>query len=283
MQRVFQDWHAWLEEGILDLAVPMNYARESDDRVRTWFDGWVAWERRHQHRRGTVVGLGGYRNSPDATLAQIGRVRRVEGLDRLAGISLFSYRVPVAGPDGSESAPLAFAGERLLFLSAGTPDSPGAFASAAPLPRLPWVAAPGHGFLAGTVSAASRADADDVEVEIRRTGLFRTTRRVRTDATGFFGVARLAPGRYRVRLAGTRAAETETHVDVTAGNVGAPRSPVPPDEAGGKPGRALEARPGSRPDQGLASARATAAPRTVRPPDSIVLGVTKYTVSSGEW
>lgn len=219
MQRVFQDWHAWLEEGILDLAVPMNYARETDDRVRTWFDGWVGWERRHQHGRGTVVGLGGYRNSPDATLAQISRVRRVEGGDRLAGVSLFSYRVPVAGPDGSESAPPAFAGERLFFLSAGTPDSPGAFASAAPLPRLPWVAAPEHGFLAGTVLAASREEADDVEVEIRRTGLFRKTRRVRTDATGFFGVARLAPGRYRVRLAGTETAGTETFVEVTAGTV----------------------------------------------------------------
>ena len=259
MQRVFQDWHGWLKEGLLDLAVPMNYARETDERVRTWFDGWVAWERRHQHGRGTVVGLGGYRNSPDATLAQIARVRRVEGPDRLAGVSLFSYRVPVAGPDGSETAPPAFAGERLLFLSAGTPDAPGAFAAAAPLPRLPWVAAPQHGFLAGTVSAASREEADDVEVEIRRTGLFRKTLRVRTDATGFFGVALLAPGRYRVRLAGKWAAGTETFVEVTAETWRGRNSPIPPDEAGGKPGSALEARPGSRTDQGLASARATAA------------------------
>jgi uncharacterized lipoprotein YddW (UPF0748 family) len=219
MQRVFQDWHAWLEEGILDLAVPMNYARETDDRVRTWFDGWVDWERRHQHGRGTVVGLGGYRNSPDATLAQIGRVRRVEGGNRLAGVSLFSYRVPAGGPDGSESAPAAFPGERLLFLSAGTPDAAGAFASPAPLPRLPWLAAPAHGFLAGTVSAASREDSDDVEVEIRRTGLFRKTRRVRTDANGFFGAVGLAPGRYRVRLAGTQAPGTEAFVEVAAGVV----------------------------------------------------------------
>ena len=101
MQRVFQDWHAWLEEGILDLAVPMNYARETDDRVRTWFDGWVSWERRHQHGRATAVGLGGYRNAPDATLAQLGRVRRAEGGHRLAGVSLFSYRVPTGGTDQS--------------------------------------------------------------------------------------------------------------------------------------------------------------------------------------
>ena len=37
MQRVFQDWHAWLNDGLIDIAVPMNYARETDDRVRGWF------------------------------------------------------------------------------------------------------------------------------------------------------------------------------------------------------------------------------------------------------
>lgn len=219
MQRVFQDWHAWLEEGILDLAVPMNYARETDDRVRTWFDGWVSWERRHQHGRATAVGLGGYRNAPDATLAQLGRVRRAEGGHRLAGVSLFSYRVPTGGTDGSEAPSPALPGERLLFLAAGTPDAPGAFAAPASLPRLPWVSAPERGHLAGVVSAATREAADGVEVEVRRTGWFRRTRHVRTDANGFFAAVGLAPGRYRVRLAGPRGPRGEALVEVTAGRV----------------------------------------------------------------
>ena len=59
MQRVFQDWRGWLAEGLLDLAVPMNYAREHDDRVRTWFDGWIAWEKRH--KAGPAAGRRGRR------------------------------------------------------------------------------------------------------------------------------------------------------------------------------------------------------------------------------
>ena len=219
MQRVFQDWDAWLKEGILDLAVPMNYARETDERVRAWFDGWVDWERRHPQGGRIVVGLGGYRNTPDGTLAQIARVRRTERGPGLAGVSLFSYRVPAAATDGSERAAEALPGERLLFLAAGTPAAPGAFPSPAPLPRFPWVDSPACGHLAGVVAAATRREADDLEVEVRRTGLFRRTRRLRTDANGFFGVAGLAPGRYRVRLARSRPPRRTAFVTVIAGRV----------------------------------------------------------------
>jgi uncharacterized lipoprotein YddW (UPF0748 family) len=198
MQRVFQDWHGWLAEGILDLAVPMNYARETDARVRGWFDGWIAWESRHAHGRAIAVGLGAYRNTPDDTLAQVARVREK---GRLAGVSFFSYRVPSAGPEGTEPPSAAPPGERLLFLSAGTADSPAPFATPAPVPSFPWVESPRHGMLAGSVSASRTDEADDVEVEIRRTGLFRKTLRARTDANGFFGLTGLSPGTYRVRLA----------------------------------------------------------------------------------
>ena len=202
MQRVFQDWHSWLKEGIVDLAVPMNYARESDDRVRTWFDGWISWERRHQHERRIVVGLGAYRNAPEQTLAQVARVRSVDGKDRLAGVSFFSYSAPVPRPDpASTPAPPPPPGDRLAFLSSGSPDAPGAFPAPVPFPLLPWIERPTRGSIAGVVSAPGREQADDVEVEIRRTGWFRRTRRVKTDANGFFGVTGLAPGTYHVRLA----------------------------------------------------------------------------------
>ena len=217
MQRVFQDWRSWLEEGILDLAVPMNYARESDARVRGWFDGWIGWESRNQNGRAIAVGLGGYRNTPDDTLAQVARVRSYAGRDRLAGVSLFSYRVPAAGPGGSEAVSAAIPGERLLFLSAGTADSPPAFAALALLPSFPWIERPTTGMLGGLAASPDGGEADDVEVEVRRTGLVRKTRRVRTDANGFFGLARLSPGRYRVRLATDH--ETAVVVSVEPGKL----------------------------------------------------------------
>jgi uncharacterized lipoprotein YddW (UPF0748 family) len=219
MQRVFQDWHAWLKDGFLDLAVPMNYAREGDERFRGWFDGWLAWESRHQHDRRIAVGLGAYRNSPDQTLAQIERVRTVEGPAPLAGVSIFSYAAPAPRPDPATGAPAPWPGERLSFLSSGTPDTPGAFPEPAPLPSLPWIERPTLGSIAGVLSAASREEADEVEVEIRRTGLLHRTHRVLTDANGFFGLANLEPGTYRVRLAGPASARAEVYADVAPGRV----------------------------------------------------------------
>ena len=51
MQRIFQDWHQWLKDGLIDLGLPMNYASETDARVRGWFDGWMRWEKHHSHGR----------------------------------------------------------------------------------------------------------------------------------------------------------------------------------------------------------------------------------------
>lgn len=219
MQRVFQDWHAWLKEGLLDLAVPMNYAREADERLRGWFDGWLAWESRHQHGRRIAVGLGAYRNSPDQTLAQIGRVRKVDGPDPLAGVSVFSYAVPAPRADPATGTPAPPPGEQLSFLSFGTPDTPGAFPEPALLPSFPWIERPALGAIAGVVSAASREGADEVEVEIRRTGLLHRTLPVRTDANGFFGLANLEPGTWRVRLPGAATAGAEVYVEVEPGLV----------------------------------------------------------------
>ena len=63
MQRIFQDWHQWLKDGLIDLGLPMNYASETDARVRGWFDGWMRWEKNHSHGRHLGVGLGAYRNT----------------------------------------------------------------------------------------------------------------------------------------------------------------------------------------------------------------------------
>jgi uncharacterized lipoprotein YddW (UPF0748 family) len=34
MQRIYQNWHEWMRDGLIDLGVPMNYAIETDARVR---------------------------------------------------------------------------------------------------------------------------------------------------------------------------------------------------------------------------------------------------------
>jgi uncharacterized lipoprotein YddW (UPF0748 family) len=95
-QRVFQDWHGWLKEGILDLVVPMNYARETDPTVRRWFDGWIRWEKSHKHGRQLAVGIGAYLNSKEANLAQVARVLETEPGRQIDGVCFFSYANPFA-------------------------------------------------------------------------------------------------------------------------------------------------------------------------------------------
>jgi uncharacterized lipoprotein YddW (UPF0748 family) len=225
MQRVFQDWAGWLKEGLLDLAVPMNYAREHDPLVRGWFNGWIAFEKHVASGRHLAVGVGAYLNTPENTLAQVERVRQPDGRRRAAGMSFFSYfstRAAVAVPGGAGAAADATAAVRpedpWRFLAEGAGGRPAVFTRAAAVPAMEWIEHPKTGWIAGEVSAAAGSPVDGVTVSVRRRGLFSRTREVTTDGNGWFGAAGLKPGRYRVWLkaAGSRAA---FEIDVSAGGV----------------------------------------------------------------
>lgn len=227
MQRVFQDWHGWLQAGLLDIAVPMNYARETDDRVRTWFDGWLRWEQQHMHGRGIVAGLGAYRNVPADTLAQVSRARRGQGTNHLLGVSFYSYASPrlpdqVTPPTEPPSrADVAVVGaERFAFLADGAGDARPAFARQAPLPTLPWIERPSKGSMSGQIAAGSIVR-DGAIVKVKRAGFapFAKTRAVIADGNGWFGVTGLSAGRYRVWLDHGQDRTTPQQVRVVRGEV----------------------------------------------------------------
>ncbi|MFN2291559.1 MAG: family 10 glycosylhydrolase [Anaerolineae bacterium] len=93
--RHLQDWRGWLEEGILDLAMPMNYRREDDPDWAVDFDNWIAWEKDHQYGRATVVGTGLYINSLADSMAQWLEVREPSLLGNHAlGVTGYSYAKP---------------------------------------------------------------------------------------------------------------------------------------------------------------------------------------------
>jgi uncharacterized lipoprotein YddW (UPF0748 family) len=71
--RVYQDWRAWTEEGILDIAIPMNYKRENITSQIPLFDTWNEWTKNHQYNRAALIGLGVYLNSIEGTLRQTRR------------------------------------------------------------------------------------------------------------------------------------------------------------------------------------------------------------------
>jgi uncharacterized lipoprotein YddW (UPF0748 family) len=118
---VLQDWRTWLQDGIVDYLLPMDYYRE--DSQAAWFDTWTRWQVGHTGRRGVVLGLGSYLNSADGTLAQLGRAR---GLGAL-GVALYSYAVPTADLEGASWD------DRLAFADALR----AVFPRPAPVPDLP--------------------------------------------------------------------------------------------------------------------------------------------------
>jgi len=228
MQRIFQDWRGWLEEGILDLAVPMNYARERDPLVRSWFDGWIQWEAQNKNGRQLAVGLGTYLNPPEGTLAQIGRVRQAGQKYHPDGISLFSYFAPYAAPvspPGGSSSQVSTSADspsnRLSFLATGMVgdvSSPGAFGVAASIPRMDWIEHPIKGWLAGFARQGA-APADGAVVELKRAGWWGKSQRTLADGNGFFGFSNLRPGKYHARLKSSNGWLPRVNVEIVAGRV----------------------------------------------------------------
>jgi uncharacterized lipoprotein YddW (UPF0748 family) len=119
---VLQDWRAWLQEGIVDYLVPMDYYREAGEQG-AWFDTWTQWQVSHPGKRGVVLGMGSYLNTADGALAQLGRARALGAL----GVALYSYAVPTADlADASPADRTAFADQLRTV-----------FARPAPIPDLP--------------------------------------------------------------------------------------------------------------------------------------------------
>lgn len=192
---VYQDWPAWLAEGTVDAAVPMNYFREGVPEHRAWFDDWGEFEE-GLPRNGSVlaVGQGGYLNSVDQSLAQIGRASA-----RSDGIVVFSHQQNVAsGPP-----------KALLSRLAST-------AWAEPAPPPPLTDRPAGGHLLVEV-------ADGVEVSAEPTLGGDAAPSRKADASGRAGLLWLDPGEWTVDAPGylpvavtVRAGEV-TRVSLTAG------------------------------------------------------------------
>jgi len=87
----FQDWGEWLKEGLLDVVVPMSYAKNNEEVQQQI--GQVV-QLAHDFNRGAVIGLGAWRQNPGEVAEKVlftRKVREEMGFRCLLGISLFSY------------------------------------------------------------------------------------------------------------------------------------------------------------------------------------------------
>jgi uncharacterized lipoprotein YddW (UPF0748 family) len=89
---VFQDWRAWLEQGLIDQAYLMVYYREHLPDQAAMLDRWLSWGRRYSYGRQVIAGLAPYLNSPSDSVKQVRRslAPAADGT-RLAGVGLYSY------------------------------------------------------------------------------------------------------------------------------------------------------------------------------------------------
>ena len=233
-RNVYQDWVGWLEEGIVDVAMPMNYDDERVASQRAWYDQWTAWQRERKGKRHVVAGVGLFLNEPAGGLAQIRRALEPDaGGSRLDGVALYSYAVSNAPEKGSETP----ATPNAEFLRSLVEPSPWGGEAAPPLRRpgpAPGDALEGArggatcgGRCAGRPQSPGGAPAGRGDgAPGRPAGIAGGGRRATavtltlvSDGNGYFGATDLAPGRYAVTVESGRAVLTRETAVVRAGEV----------------------------------------------------------------
>ncbi len=188
---VLQDWRAWLEEGILDLSIPMAYFRQNEHAAA--LEAWNVFIKDHQYQRHAALGLGFYLNTTANSLAQIRQARQPAPNGRRAvGIVGFSYAAPAL--DASRADFL----RALTQPSALDPQGPPVFAESAVPPGLPWKTHSPNGHTLGYVRhAGTEVGLDGAEVTVCGPA----PRVLTTDATGCYGAVDLPPGDYSAMVA----------------------------------------------------------------------------------
>lgn len=90
--QVYQPWPQWMAEGLVDVAMPMLYFRES--RHASYHDNWTSYVAGLRQATGTVtaIGQGSWLNQVEESLAQIG-----QSAPLVDGEVLFSYQETATG------------------------------------------------------------------------------------------------------------------------------------------------------------------------------------------
>ncbi|GIV98503.1 MAG: hypothetical protein KatS3mg057_3160 [Herpetosiphonaceae bacterium] len=243
---VLQDWRAWTEEGILDLALPMNYYREYISGERSAYDQWIAWAKDHQYGRHVLAGPGIYLNYIEDSLEQIRRALEVSSSGAgVPGVSLYSYaatnvysnedyrsneearnKLPRQPweyrPQLNSTFFTALSRTTSYTYTSGasvrTINTQPVFPKPAPVPPMPWKESPAAGQLSGSIHLAvgtSREDADGLVISLAGPEV----RMLHSDGNGWFGAVDLQPGSYHATLTDRWGRVYEADVTIRAGAV----------------------------------------------------------------
>lgn len=223
--RVYQDWRSWTEEGIIDIAIPMNYKREHLASQAVMTDEWNEWSKNHRYNRAVMIGLGNYLNTVEGNLRQVRRslAPSAQG-NRADGVNFFSMATTNAvATNGANTTPIvnpfaippsitpvrSFADFASSLVTGASADGQtryedavanpvGIFAEPAAIPVHSWKVAPTKGHLKGFARRADNTILDTATVTITNIAT-NAARAGATDGGGFYGGVDLDPGQYLVK------------------------------------------------------------------------------------
>ena len=254
--RVYQDWRAWTEEGIIDIAIPMAYKAEHSATIRPQYDQWDAWLRNHLYNRAGITGQGALVNAVEGTLRQTRRtLTPASGPTNLSGIIFFSMATsdvavasnPFAIPPGAtpdrpfaELASGLTTGKSVSGLVSYEPDGlTPIFSDPAVIPTFSWKIAPTLGHAKGEARRADNTALDTAAVTIENLDT-QSIRNGKTDGNGFFGAVDLQPGPYRAKVDSlyfcfnvTAGSVANADPDIVAPQTSAAVTPAAPDGQNG--------------------------------------------------
>lgn len=196
---VYSDWDAWMQEGIVDMGIPMtyyNYASLPNDWTR-----WMNFMKDHKGARHIYVGPGIYLNSLSNAILEIQQTRDQSPNGNYAqGWCGYSYRTPYSGGTWAGFSPT------LLSQVTSTP---------AAVPAMSWKTSPTKGHISGTVTYVDGSWADGAIVSINGP----TMRSMYVDGTGFYAFIDVPPGNYTITARKTGYADAVTTANVAIGSV----------------------------------------------------------------
>ncbi len=214
---VLQDWRGWMEEGILDLNIPMNYYRHHNTTPptdhATAYTNWMNFAKDRRFNRHVAIGPGIYLNYTSNAIIQMRATRAPSPSGNYAqGVCGYVYKQP----DAQGTSFATFKNYLTNSPNAHDPVSPPIFATKVSPPDMPWKSAPTRGHLMGTVFGGSAANSLDGAV-VTVSGP--VNRSQTNDATGFYGFVDLPPGTYNVTAVFPGYTNGTANVTITAGTV----------------------------------------------------------------
>jgi len=199
----YQDWDAWMREGIVDMAAPMTYFDMDGAYVADW-NKWLQYQKDNHDIRHMIVGPGTYMNTSAHAIEQLLATRTASSTGHYVnGFSGYEYQEPYSSATWGDVNTVGTWAN--TFKNQVTP-------TWTDVPVMNWKSSPTKGFLHGTVLNGT-AWVDGAHITTTAGG------DQYTDGTGFYGFTELTPGTYSVTCTASGLGTQTKSFTIAAGQV----------------------------------------------------------------